>query len=293
MAGFELLILRLECVFEAPLRIARTAQVKLLADAFPHFLRRASCDTPSLDCRSCRRRPGCAYSTVFEPMARDAAAGIEFIEDAGLPFAIRPPGAGGSEARFDLVLAGDAILHTPAMIEAFALLGRAGYGRERLRFRVASVRALDASFSPRSAPVDPSDLRPLASTQPLRTADVIGTVSAAAMKTASIRFVTPPLLRPGKPIERVPFGLMARRVRDRIRIVGLVHCGGEPEIDLRGVAVRADAVTLAPRPRGSGSDVIEYFGPLHDLVPMLRLGAVLNIGEWCAYGQGWYDVARQ
>jgi len=200
MAGFEVFIARFECVFDAPLKVSRTAQVKLLSQTLPHFLRRASCDTPSLDCPSCRRRPDCACAAVFEPAARDAAAGIEFIEDAALPFAVRPPVPGRNDACFDMVIAGDAIRHAPAVIEAFALLGSAGYGRERNRFRITAVRALDASFAPRSAPIDRSNLKALAAFRPLGVADVVGEISAAAMKKAVVRFVTPPLLRPGKPI---------------------------------------------------------------------------------------------
>jgi hypothetical protein len=73
--------------------------------------------------------------------------------------------------------------------------------------------------------------------------------------------------------------------------VGLIHCGGEPEIELRGVAARADAVTLAPRAKTTEAGVLEFTGPLHDLVPLFRLGALFNIGEWCAYGQGWFSIA--
>jgi len=284
--AFEIFIARITCRFEHPLPIGRTVQTKVLSERFPEALRRVTCETPAIDCRSCPKTSKCAFAALFVPPPSGEAAGIPYIEDAAMPFAFRPPDRGAVRGQYDVVLAGRAIPYLADIVNAVDFIGRTGLGRERARFTVASCVALDAAFGPRGGEVTSGSPKKLLDHPPLGLDAMVGEVTLASMKMVSLRFVTPPLLRPGNPDLKPKFGLLARRLRDRIRVVGMLHCGGAPDIDLRGLASKADAVGLSV---GDG-DVLTYTGALRDFIPLLRIGHYLNVGEWCGYGQGWYEV---
>jgi hypothetical protein len=105
-----------------------------------------------------------------------------------------------------------------------------------------------------------------------------------------LRFITPTMISQGSPSRRPEFGMFTRRLRDRLKIVAATHCGCRLPFDLHGMSSKAGDVTLLPQ-AGRADDAASYFGLLGDFVPLLRLGTHLHVGKFCAFGQGWYQIA--
>jgi hypothetical protein len=264
----------------------------MLKRQFPEWLRMVCCDTPGLDCRACDTAPKCAYARLFVPVLTDEVMGINFIDDAAMPFTIKPGVPEGAGISFDVVLAGEAMVHLPAVVETFRQMGTSGYGRERVMFRITSVTALDAGMTPRSEGVQAENMKKITGLPPLQLAALTGEVSVATMKSATLNFVTPPMLTQGRDGFRPPFDILIRRLRDRVRVVGLLHCGGEPDMNLKGLAVKSDDVRISGFGPKETQTKVTYSGIMRDFFPLLRLGQYLHVGSFCAFGQGRYEIEK-
>lgn len=128
--------------------------------------------------------------------------------------------------------------------------------------------------------------------------------AAPAAGRARVRFETPTELKGWDGEGLPPFGVLARRLRDRLSALREMYGAGPLEIDFRGFGVRADLVAAVDgrleRSEGERRSArtgmvhplcgltgwIEYEGDLGEFIPYLRAGAYMGVGRQTVWGRG-------
>lgn len=120
-----------------------------LRGGFGSAFRRISCSLRDADCRACLLGANCPYAYIFETAPPPGAEVLRNFESVPRPFVLEPPletkreYAPGEKLAFNLVLIGKAISFLPYFIVAFRELGEMGIGRQRKKFRLAEIRAVN------------------------------------------------------------------------------------------------------------------------------------------------------
>jgi hypothetical protein len=121
-------------------------------------------------------------------------------------------------------------------------------------------------------------------------------------------FLTPVLLKQKGRWGQPAFGLLIKRLRDRINALSYFYCNEPLEMDFREFGEKADAIrkvkedirwveekrfskhrSLNHLLKGYMGKV-EFEGELSPFMLMLRLGEFLHVGKATAFGQGWYKM---
>lgn len=272
--------------------------------AFGWALKRVACPMGERDCRVCLLRQRCIYPTVFEPMANDPH-GL-----APHPYCITPPHTrqrsfqAGERFQFSLHLFGPATGYLPYFVAAFERMGQAGIGvgavAPRARFRIEAVtcggqRVFDAREPHTLHHPEPQHLR----------LEDFPTTPAEAVE---VRWKTPVRLKTDNRLATaLPFGVLVRGILRRISSLFAAFGEGEPALDYRGLAQRAEAVRtvrddlawLDQRRFSSrqeremllgglrGSAV--YAGDVTEFTPLLALAELVRVGKQTTFGLGWME----
>jgi hypothetical protein len=119
-----------------------------------------------------------------------------------------------------------------------------------------------------------------------------------------VRFETPVELKGWDGDGLPPFGVLARRLRDRLSALRALYGPGALEIDFQGFGERADRVSVRGgrmeavkgerrsartgmiHPLGGLVGWAEYEGDLGEFVPYLRAGAYTGVGRQTVWGRG-------
>jgi hypothetical protein len=215
---------------------------------------------------------------IFRPTRETGPSGLR---TAPPPFVLRTAALNrraiesGEEFGFALNLFAPALL--PIFVEALARLAGTGLGPRRAKLEWLGVTAVDEC----------RDLR-------------------AAEPCARLRvdFLTPTELKGWETEAVPPFALLLRRVRDRVSALRLLYGGGAPELDFRGLAIRAASVetregrlvridatrrssrTLQVHPLSGFTGHAVYSGELSEFVPLLRLAEHTGVGRQTVWGHG-------
>jgi hypothetical protein len=133
---------------------------------------------------------------------------------------------------------------------------------------------------------------------------VIELDAARAATRVRVRFETPVELKGWDGDGLPPFGILARRLRDRLSALRALYGPGPLELDFRGFGERADEVgvlggrmhavkgkrrsawTGMVHPLGGVTGWAEYEGELGEFVPYLRAGAYAGVGRQTVWGRG-------
>jgi len=287
---FYFSIFRINCVFRSAGDLNPGYFVRIFSRYFQDILRSKICGTPSLDCGYCGGRAECPYSILFNPGYTEDVAGIQIIDDASMPFSIRPCFTGGNEVSFDLVLAGKSAQTFPSIVATFRRMGFRGCGTENLFFDVVSCASLDSRFRQVSDAFDPSESESLTGLHPISVEEAISDAPVRPLGRITVNFITPPMLKDTQQGDVPKFKLLVRRLRDRLRVIGSIYCGAEPDLKMKGLAMEAGDIITASVRRSSIRTSVQYEGPLLNFIPLLKLGTFFNVGRSCAYGQGRYEI---
>jgi len=268
---------------------------------------------------------------------------LRLQQDLPRPFVIEPPGldpkatVSPEEMTFRLTLFGTAIDRLPYFITTLERLGSDGMGRDRVPFDVQSIISRhhagdECLFTAGSTTVYLPKQRLSAERLGLlagesqessdKNQELNGSPSPCPRPlTVTIRFLTPTLLKTGSGLEaggrrvaatevrdRPPFGVIVRRLRDRIS--SLCAFFGEPwnYPDFAALGRRADAVELIDsntvwltRRRqstrtGMSHELSGFVGSafyrfpdaqtLATIVPVLKLGEYVHVGKHAPWGNG-------
>lgn len=302
-------------VFERGLDVPPQGRGVLFRGAFGEEFRRLACHDVQLDCKACMLNAACPYTAVFRPELTVHEVTIARMREPPRPFVLSdplpesmalPPGV---PVTLSLTVVGPTHRLIPHFTATLRRLGEVGIGKKRTRFQVASIHAVDAGDVPREdvwrdgAPI----VRPVG--LPLTASDLERPGDAIA-KRVRVRYRTATLLRAdGVPQSEPSFGVLARRLRDRMSALAVFYGEGPFEVDVEGLARKADgiATVVAEFQRATwvrtsartrqkhpiegvvGEAVYEGEG-LGELMPLLRLGEALHVGRHASFGNGKIEV---
>lgn len=285
--------------------------------AFGAVFRSLVCHDEDLMCEVCPLRSACPFPRVFAPSIPEGRPEILRLRDPPRPFVLIDPQpeaatlAAGVPLALGLTVVGTAVVDLPYFVVALRRLGDVGLGRTRVRFRVDSVRCLDADAMPGAIvyALGTDVVRPARAA--LRARDLARPGDAAARR-ARVRFVTPTDVRgtaaPGTeatPGDGPAFGILVRRARDRAGALATFFGGGPLGGDPRALGTLADGVRTVSSEIGRvdlarrssrtgqrhalggvvGAAIYEGEG-VAAAMPWLRVAEVLGVGKHATFGQG-------
>ncbi|MBI1348162.1 CRISPR system precrRNA processing endoribonuclease RAMP protein Cas6 [bacterium] len=304
----------------------------VLRGALGITFRKLVCPEGWLDhaCHPCPLYAECGYGQVFAPTPPDDATQLRLQQDLPRPFVIEPPGLHPDEPitdaglTFRLMLFGTAIERLPYFISTLDRLGHDGLGRDRVPFRIEQIATCHPAGDEVLYTGDSTTVRLPQRT--ITTDDLLSSPIPTLEETGTplclrLDFLTPLLLKSGSGIdshgrriaateirERPPFGVIARRLRDRLS--ALCTFFGEPwrHPDFASLGTQADRVSLVDshtvwltRSRRSTrtGDAHEISGLVGHatyefpddatfaaLSPLLKIGELLHVGKHAPWGNG-------
>jgi len=299
--------LRLRCTFRAAVPATLPPfKGSLLRGAFGHALRRAVCAMgPTQDCATCRLRPPCFYTRLFETfLDGDPPPLLRGLDTAPRPYIFEPGTdacvfAPGDPLPFDLLLVGQAMDLQAYALLALERMAVAGLGRERFRFELDQVEAPGARGTWQTVVAGgrarlPGPLVPLVPPED------------GPAERALLRFQTPTRIKLRHHlVNEVDFHSLVYAMVRRVLELAHVHVPGaaidwtfRPLLDHAG-SVRVTAADLHWRDwqrysnrqgramkLGGFEGTLEVEGDLPPFAPLLRAAEVLHVGKGATFGLG-------
>lgn len=341
----EMLSLEIVVRWRRPTIIPGPVVSNVLRGALGLIFRKLVCPAEWMDhpCHPCPMYSSCAYGRLFMPTPTEEASKLRLQQDLPKPYVIEPPGlqpertVTPEKLPFALTLIGSAIDSLPYFITTLERLGHEGLGRDRVPFDIEAIASLhpdgnelvftrgESKVRLPSRRITTSDV--LRSPTHLTAPHTIPQVDdrrappESASRILKLHFLTPMLLKTGSGVdaqgrrikayeirERPPFGVLARRLRDRLS--ALCSFFGKPwqDVDFAGLGQSADAVRLVDsqtvwltRVRrstrtGDSHEISGFVGqavyefPDHDVLatfwPLLKLGEYIHVGKNAPWGHG-------
>jgi hypothetical protein len=265
---------------------------------------------------------------VFQPFVPEGSEKISKNRDIPRPFVIKPPletketYLPGERLSFDLVLVGKIMDYLPYFIVTFKELSQAGLGRGRAALELAGVEHVSCNGA--SAPVYTREnnlVQPPANA--ISWSELCGSLASgngsmnspqarlAKVTRITLRFLTPTLLKAdGVQARRPNFGVIAKRLRDRINALSYFYCAKGLDIDFKAFGEQAEKVKTVSdstrwvessrysRRREVTHDLsgfvgeVSFEGEMEMFLPYLKLGEYLHVGKNAVFGNGWYEIVR-
>ena len=299
---------RFDCQLTTP-AVVPAYKGSMLRGAFGHAFKKISCALRRQECDSCLLTDTCPYSVIFENHATGAPpldAPRTRISSRPHPYILQPPLSGqraygkGDRFSFGLSLFGKANEFLPHIIYAVEMMGEAGLGRkngeERGQFLLEGISCDGASIYDGHAKVLSRGLAlPEVTLEPCST----------PVTTLEVAFLTPLRLKHQNELQgALPFHLLIRAALRRIATLEEYHGNGEPALDYRGLARRAEAVRTetsdchwlelerySARQKtamllGGLTGTIRYQGDLGEFLPLLRYCEQTHLGKQTTFGLG-------
>jgi hypothetical protein len=300
----------------------------VIRGGFGSTFRRIVCHTNCREPESCELRNVCPYTAVFQPFVPEGSEKISKNRDIPRPFVIKPPletketYLPGERLSFDLVLVGKIKDYLPYFIVTFKELSQAGLGRGRAAVELAGVEhvgydgALVPVYTRENNLVQP----PAKVILWAELCDLLnsnnGSINspqdgAGNITRITLRFLTPTLLKADGVQTRQPFfGVIAKRLRDRINALSYFYCGKGLDIDFKAFGEQAEKVKTVSdstrwvessrysRRREVTHDLsgfvgeVTFEGELEMFLPYLKLGEYLHVGKNAVFGNGWYEIVE-
>lgn len=277
--------------------------------AFGHSLLKLVCIMPpdQRDCPGCGLRSTCAYPQVFEPGSLPAPLGADFTAPPR-PYVIRNASARSIEPdstfSWEMIVIGRARERLVELLLTWATMGEQGIGQRRGRFELGRVDHLTGSGDAEVI-YQAEDGIMLAGVD-LQTAPPRASIEDECL---AVRLISPTAIKVGgRFVDRPVFGHFWRSLQRRLSALRGCYGAGWPQIDYRAAIAAADQVSLVhwggegrrwerySRRQGSrismsglAGDVV-WNGDLAPFLPAIQLGALVAVGDNCAFGQGVYEI---
>ncbi len=297
---------------------------------FGHALRSVVCALKRRTCDDCLLSSRCLYPFIFETLS--VSGGNDDTGDNGIsrrrissrphPYVIEP--LAGEQTRyrtgeifsFNLLLFGRANDSLPYFIYAFNEVGRSGIGSKTkgqgARFSLVSVSSKDQILyngaENRMYPHEVTeDLGMLL--HPLTGETDLAVPAGGGISTGSritLELLTPLRLKYGNHFHgaSLPFHVLVRAALRRVSSLCIYHGSGEPPLDYRGLAARAQAVQADEENlhwfdweryssrqdqkmlMGGLVGRVSYMGDLEEFLPLLRFCEKVHLGKQTTFGLG-------
>lgn len=282
----------------------------VLRGAFGNAFRKVVCVHKAGDCAACTLKDRCLYRSVFEPAAPPGFPDAGKYGNAPPPYIIVPPLTdrrsfeSGETLDFELTLMGPAVGALPYFLFAFTELGRMGLGKERGTFDLDRVELLNNG---NAAAIYEGATGTLRSFGP--TVHALERAGDGAREAVSLHLLTPLRIKVKKDLAtELPFPLLFERLAERLRLLAAFYGAGGQLPDLgalgamaRDVRTTEDSLHWREWTRYSGRQKttmnfgglmgkMSFAGPLGPLMPCLRLGEHLNVGQHTTFGLGRFRI---
>jgi hypothetical protein len=299
----------------------------VIRGGFGSTFRRIVCHANCREPESCELRNVCPYTAVFQPFVPEGSEKISKNRDIPRPFVIKPPletketYSPGEPLSFDVVLVGKIKDYLPYFIVTFKELSQAGLGRNRSPVELVGVDHM--GYDGASAVVYTREnnlVQPPANaiswTELCGSYNSNGSASspqagARQVTRITLRFLTPTLVKgDGVQARRPLFGVIAKRLRDRINALSYFYCGEGLDIDFKDFGDQAEKIKTVSdstrwvessryaRRREVTHDLsgfvgeVTFEGELEMFLPYLKLGEYLHVGKNAVFGNGWYEIVE-
>ena len=287
-----------------------------LRGVFGYALRRAVCASKSSECDDCMLRLKCVYSSIMEsPVPEEHPYSRKYMS-APHPYVIVPPltrrqyFSPDDPLFFEIVLIGRANEYLPYFVFTFTEMGRMGIGKNRGRFDVFSVEAIDSDgkrsevfngytgiFKASDNKIDYSHFEKATLLFPLKDEIILHLETPLRIKSND------------KLATDLPFHLLINRLSERAYLLAHLHCGAELE-DFQEFAEGSETVeTIRNKLRwvdwerystrqqtkmkfGGLIGEITYRGDFKKYLPLLRIGEHIHVGKATTFGLGKYRIIR-
>ena len=276
---------------------------------FGKALRKLVCVAPRAQCQYCAFAPKCLYTAIFEPSPPPAAMDARKYSQAPRPFVLNPPLTSrqsfhpGETLDFDLVLIGPAIEALPYFIYIFQEIGRKGLGRERSRYELKRVEAVEGG---QEAVIYENET--IFANQMSEEVGPVGLPGDETVQEVTLELLTPMRLKvKGDLATSLTFSLFWENLSRRMGLLAAFYgVGRDPEFD--GLAGRAPGIetresrlhwydwgrySFSQQERmklGGLKGTITFSGELGPFMPYLRLGEQVNVGQGTTFGLGRYET---
>ena len=285
-----------------------------LRGAFGWALKKSSCALKNQQCSTCLLRRNCAYAWVFETERYADESGCK-VNARPHPFVLQPGKNTNGLRRlgepwsFSLLLIGRGIDFLPHVVYSVQQMGEMGVGaggrHGRGIFSLEKIMAGDATVydSHHGGMLD----RP---TAPVSLQ--LGEQPQQPVKEMRITLQTPLRLKQDNTLQRdLPFHVLIRAALRRISSLETAYGQGEPPLDYRGLAHRAEQVeTTSSTIRwqellrfsnrqqqkvslGGLTGAAEYRGDLNEFMPLLEYASRVNLGKQTVFGLGQMTIIWQ
>jgi CRISPR-associated endoribonuclease Cas6 len=279
----------------------------LLRGAFGHALRAAVCAMgPSQPCASCRLRPVCVYTRLFETFVEHTPPPfLRGLPTSPRPYVFEPTGderefPPGAALQFDLVLIGQAVALQQYALLAIERMASAGLGRDRFRFALESATYRDPGGTWQELAHDGESMPPAPAPSLLPPAVVDDGAGAVLHFLTPTRIKVHDHLAPTIAFRPLVFAMLRR-------VLELAYCHvPDSRVDwtFRPLLERAQAVRIvvtdlrwhdwqrySNRQRtamtlGGFVGTIEVEGDLSPFWPLLRTAEVVHLGKGATFGLG-------
>lgn len=289
-----------------------------LRGGFGAVFKRIACSLPHTGCGACLLKSSCPYAYIFETAPPPGSGALRNYSSIPRPFILEPPletkteYAPGEKLSFNLVLVGRAIGYLPYFIVAFRELGEIGIGRQRKKFRLDEIRAINP-VSGASEIIYQATEQLIRNMEPAWIVDANKLTKPApdipAVRRTVLEFQTMTRLKfEEKYVQRVEFHILMRSLLRRLSSLAYFHHGWEPVLDFTGLIERAAAVRLArdqtrwvdwerysarqesKMNMGGVVGRVTYEGNLGEFMPLLRLGELTHVGKGAVFGMGKFII---
>jgi hypothetical protein len=303
---------RFHFVAAGPVVFPEGKAANVLRGAFGTVFRQLACVPECREARSCEIARECPYALVFEPRQEWAeAAGPSGLADWPRPFVFRALHLDGVRLQpgetfhFDVNLFEAPNKVLPYFVLAFRQLAEAGLGPAHGRAGLARVEDLAGYDGQPQVVYDGTRLhnRELAGMRFEFSAE------EKARERLTVRFLTPTEMKSGgELVDKPEFGVLLRRLRDRISNLRVFYQGGPLAIDFEELGRAADEVRIVRNELrrveaerlssrtgqrhslGGFVGEVEYEGALGTLTPFLRAGEWVGVGRQTVWGKGCLEV---
>lgn len=264
-------------------------------------LRRLVCPTIDLQCSECLLRNSCVYCYVFETVPSADSPRLKNYRSLPHPFTLWCR-QNENVVSIELLLIGKAIRYLPYFIYTLRKLGSQGLGKDRLRYRIESVKTDDRIVYTSESDAVSEDFSP----------DILKFGNGPEQQgSVMLDFYTPMLLRSnGKFVHGFELYPFLSTLLRRVTSVYTIHCDGQNLDDGRAILDRwmstlnaSDCMTLEKNRRYStrqGRKIdydgftgsVRLTGDIGSVMSYLRAGEILAVGKNTAFGFGRYNVSN-
>ncbi|MDY0043909.1 MAG: CRISPR system precrRNA processing endoribonuclease RAMP protein Cas6 [Syntrophales bacterium] len=286
---------------------------------FGTALKQVVCALKRQDCETCLLRKKCIYSLTFEVPPFDFPEGArKRIVSPPHPYVIEPDldtkriYKEHESFDFSLILFGESNDWLPYFIYAIEQIGKIGIGKKingkRPGFELATVRAEDGRtiYARQEQKIAEGEFfRFLQLDDFFREGD-------GAITRLELILETPFRLKFDNKLEsRLPFHVLIRAALRRISSLFGPYGTGEPSLDYRGLATRAEQVRVSLDEiewtdwrrysnkqdqamfMGGISGTIGYSGALAEFLPLLRIAELVHLGKQTTFGLGKLRITKE